>query len=272
VRLGRIRLAAVGCAVALVLAGQGAAPAAADNYGMALVLDSLAPMLPGQRGWVSVLWEAEHDVCDVRVTANGPGLTIGYPSNTGSFSSLYTSNGLAKTNMDYTALDITVAPTVTAPVTVTLTMTWQELPPNVINKNDDLKTTKFACTGTAGTQVFTATLPVSPATGAAVVQKTSAAAVPRGTPTWVTITFRGTRPGLANFHVTLSPPTGLAVSYPGNATSAGLDGGSTLPVGADDFVAVHLDASGLAPGVYQIPVVATYTGGTSTGQLALTVT
>ncbi len=266
------KLAAAVSSVAVALASLGALPAAASNTGVDLVVSSLAPMLPGQQGWVSALWHADHDLCNVQVTASGPGLTVGYPANTGSFASFYTSNGIAKTNIDYTALHITVGAAVVSAVTVTLTVSYQELPPNVINKNDDLKTKKFTCTGDRGTQSFAATLPVTPATGAAVIQKTAAVAVPRSTPTWVDVSFRGTRPDLANFRVTLTPPTGLTVTYPGDATSAGLNGAATLPVGEDDFVAVRLDASGLAPGAYQVPVRATYTAGSFDGQLTVTVT
>ncbi len=274
--MNRRHLTAVVCAVAVMCAAVlvtawGRVPAAADNSGLDLLLPSLAPMLPGQQGWVPALWEASHDVCNVQVTATGPGLTISYPANTGRFSSLYTSNGLAKTNIDYTALNVAVGATVTAPVTVRLTVSWQALPANVINKNDDLKTKKFTCTGDKGTQTMTATLPVTPATGAAVIEKTTTAVVPRATPTWVDLTFHGARPGLANFRVTLDPPSGLRVSYPGGATSAGLNDGTALPVGQDDHVAVRLDASGLATGVYQVPVTATYSGGTFTGQLTVTV-
>jgi len=266
------KLAAAVSSTAVVLASLGALPAAASNTGLDLVVSSLAPMLPGQQGWVSALWHADHDVCDVQVTASGPGLTVGYPANTGSFASFYTSNGLAKTNIDYTALNLTLGAAVASAVTVTLTVSYRELPPNVINKNDDLTTKKFTCTGDTGTQTFTATLPVMPATGAAVIQKTAAVAVPRGSPTWVEVSFRGMRPGLADFRVTLTPPAGLTVTYPGDATSAGLNGVATLPVGEDDFVAVRLDASGLAPGVYEIPVKATYTAGTFDGHLTVTVT
>jgi hypothetical protein len=252
-----VRLAAAAFAGPLVVMSLGGIPAAADNSGLALVIPALAPMLPGQQGWVSALWEANHDVCNVQVIATGPGLKIAYPANTGPFSSLYTSNGLAKTNVDYSALNIAVDHAVTAPVTVTLTVSWQALPPNVINKNDDLKTKKFVCTGDKGSQTITATLPVSASTGAAVIQKTTTVAVPRSTPSWVTMTFRGTKPGLANFRVTLAPPAGMTVSYPGDASSAGVNGAPTLAVGQDDYVAVRLDASGLATGVYQVPVTAT---------------
>jgi hypothetical protein len=249
-----------------------ALPAGADSEGLDLLVPFVAPMLPGQQGWVSALWQADDDVCNVQVTATGTGLTFSYPSNTATFSSLYTSNGLAKGNLDYTAFDVAVGAAVTSPVKVTLKVSYQELPSNVINKNDDLKTKKFTCTGTRNTATATATLPVTASLGAAVVQKTTAINVPRNTVTWANITFRGNRPGLDNFRVTLTPPAGLGISYPGDATSAGLSGTPTLPVGEDDYVAVRFDASKITLGVYVIPVKATYSGGSFTGALTVTVT
>jgi hypothetical protein len=133
-------------------------------------------------------------------------------------------------------------------------------------------TVSYTCTGTKVTKTVSATLPILPSLGAAVVQKTVAASVPRNRPSWTNITFRGNKAGIGNFRVSLTPPNGLVVSYPADANSAGLNNEATLQVGDDDHVAVRLDASGLAPGVYQIPVHATYTGGSFDGQLALTVT
>ena len=65
---------------------------------------------------------------------------------------------------------------------------------------------------------------------------------------------------------------GLAVVYPGDATSSGLHAGTALPVGQDDYAAIRLDAAGLATGTYTVPVHATYTGGSFDGQLTLSVT
>ena len=249
-----------------------ASPAGATSEGLDLVVPFVAPMLPGQRGWVGVLWQADDDVCNVQVTASGSGVTVGYPSNTSTFSSLYTSNGLAKGNLDYTAFNFTVGAGVVGSLAITLKVSYQELPSNVINKNDDLKTKKFTCTGTKGSDTVNATLPVSLSLGAAVVQKTVAVNVARSTPAWSNITFRGNKPDLADFRVTLSPPKGLTVAYPGDATSAGLNGVPTLPVAEDDHVAVRLDATNLPIGVYLVPLKATYTGGSFDGVLTVTVT
>lgn len=119
---------------------------------------------------------------------------------------------------------------------------------------------------------MTASLPVTPQLGAALQQITRTVTVAKGKPAWAEISFRGLKPNLGSFRVTLSPPKGLLVTYPGEGTSAGLSENTALPVGHEDHVAVRLDASGLAPGAYQVPLRATYTGGSFDGELALTVT
>jgi hypothetical protein len=245
---------------------------AAYTGGVALVLPAVAPMLPGQQGWLAALWTATVDVCDVQVTVAGPGLTVTYPANTGTYTSFYTASALATGNIDYTAFNVTVPASVTAPVTLTLTVSYNELPAGQLKKDDDLKTKKVDCKGPKGGETATATLPVYPSTSAAIIQKTVSASVPKSMPTWTNITFRGTRPNLANFRVTLSPPTGLTVVYPGDGTSSGLHAGTALPVGADDYAAVRLDASGLATGTYQVPVHVSYTGGSYDSMLTVTVT
>ena len=238
-----------------------------------LLTTSLPAMLPGQQGWVGLSWTATSNVCDVEVTATGPGVTITYPENTGAFSSLYVRNALAETNRDYTALNIAVSPTVKGPVTVALKATYTRLQPGKIKKDDDLKYTSVDCTkgSPGGLTTSTATLPITAPHGPKVTLQTSALTVAKATPSWVNLGFTTTYAGLDGFRVTLSPPAGLAVVYPGDGSSSGLAGGSTLPVGGTDAAAVRLDASGLAPGKYQVPVKATWTGGSVDAQLSLTV-
>lgn len=248
-----------------------AAQAAAKDDGLDLVIPVLAPMLPGQQGWVSALWTAKKDVCDVQVTASGPGMTVNYPANTDTFSSFYVNSALATDTIDYTAFDVTVAPTAASAVPVTLNVTYTQLPPGQIKKGDDLKTEKFDCKGPKGSQTVTTTLPVLAPTGPKVVQKTTSVTVARATPTWTKIAFAGGGPTTGDFRVTLTPPVGLSVTYPGEGTSTGLDAHAALPVAREDFAAVRLDASALAPGSYQVPVRATYAGGTFAGQLTVVV-
>lgn len=228
-----------------------------DGTGVHLAVSTLAPMQPGQRGWISAAWVAERDVCDVKLTATGPGLRIRYP--TGAYTSFLTASTLAAGSMDYTPLDVTVGAGASGPVEVTFTITYRQ-------------PAGSACSGTTAHQSVTATLPVTAPTGTGVLQKTTAVSVPQDTPTWTRIVFRGTARELAHFLVTLTPLDGLSVAYPKDAKSSGLDGGTSLTPDADDFASVRIDASGMTPGVYNMAVHADYTGGTYDGFLTVVVT
>jgi hypothetical protein len=265
-----LRIVAV-CAVVL----GSARPAEAqmkDDDSLGLIVPVLTAMLPGQQGWIGTMWSAAADVCDVEITGAGPGLGVSYPTNTGAFTSFYTNSGLAEGNIDMAAFNLTVPPAATGSVAVTLTVNYRNLPPGQIKKSDDLKTKKINCAGPKGSQSIATTLPVLPFVGPPVIQVTTALTVPPAGPAWVNITFKGNRPGLDDFRVSLSPPAGMTVGYPGDAASAGLAGSPTLPVAREDFVAVSIDAGGLSPGVHPVPLHATYRGGTYDGQLAVTVT
>jgi hypothetical protein len=240
--------------------------------GLTLIVPTLTPMLPGQEGWIGTMWSAGFDVCDVEITGSGPGLGVSYPANTATFSSLYTSSGLAEGNLDMAAFNLSVPATAVGAIPVTLSVNYRQLPPGLIKKSDDLKTKKFPCAGPKGEQTIATTLPITPFTGPPVIQVTNAVSVPKAQPTWVNITFTGNQPNLNDFRVSLAPPAGMTVAYPGDATSAGLNGSPTLPVAREDFVAVNIDPAGLGPGVYPVPLHATYTGGVYDGTLAVTVT
>jgi hypothetical protein len=246
-----IALTGAVCLAALPLLG--AAPAAAATPAVGLVVPVLAPMLPGQQGWVSALWGTTGDICDVRATASGAGLTVAYPSNTGDHSSLYKQDSLKAGHFDYTAFKLAVSPTVKGAGSLAIKLSYSD------------------CNGTTRSVSTAAVLPIIAASGEAVVQKTAAVNVPKTTPVWTQLSFQGRKTGLADFRVTLTPPSGLAVAYPGDKSSAGLAETTSLPVGSDDFVAIRFDATGAKAGTYKVPVHATYAGGSFDSTLTVVV-
>lgn len=249
---------------------------AGDNWktGSLQPLTSTLPaMLPGQTGWAGISWTADTNVCDVRITASAPGATISYPANTGSYTSLYVNDALAETNRDYSALKIQVPASASGSIRVTLNVSFNRLPPGQIKKTDDLTYVEPDCSRAKdpGSLTTTVTLPVTTPTGAKATLQTTSVTVPRDTPTWVPLSFTTQHAGLADFRVTLTPPPGLTVVYPGDGRSSGLANDSTLPVGGSDSASVRLDASGLEPGTHQVPVRATWSGGSVDTTLTLTV-
>jgi hypothetical protein len=54
-------------------------------------------------------WLGASAVCDFRLTATAPGVTVVYPSNTGSYTSFYRGDSLAPGEIDYTAFRVEAA-------------------------------------------------------------------------------------------------------------------------------------------------------------------
>ena len=237
-----------------------------------LLSSSMPSFLPGQQGWVGLDWTATTDVCDIAVTATAPGVTITYPTNTASYSSLYTSDSLAATNRDYTAFRVSVAPSTTGATTVTLRASYTKIPPGQVSKSDDLEVKDVACKGGQKvTETSTVSLPVGSPSGARAVLETTTATVDSGSPTWVPLSFTTQYAGLDNFRVRLDPPSGLEVVYPGDGTSSGLSQQSALGVGTSDAASVRLEATSLSAGTYTVPVTATWSGGSLETELTVTV-
>jgi hypothetical protein len=253
---------AIACAAGAAAVLPVAAPAGAATADLGLVIPLLAPMLPGQTGWVGTLWAAADDVCDVKVTAAGAGLTINYPANTKTYSSLSKGDSLAAGHVDYVAFNVSVATSKLVSLNpVTLNYSYTE-------KADGATT----CTGTKRTGSQTATLPVVSVTGDAITQKTSLVTVPKKTPVWTSLVFQARKGGVDDLRITVSGgPAGLVVSYPQERAYTQLNDAASLPVGTDDFAAVKFDATNVAAGTYKLTVKQTYGATTDTNDLTLVV-
>lgn len=237
-----------------------------------LATNSLPTMLAGQEGWVSLLWYAETDVCNVQVTAKTKDVGVTYPTNTGSFSSLYTNNALAETNLDYTAFRIT-APSKAGTTEIEFEATFTRLKDSAaLKKADNLVVKSVAdCSGDSGKVKVKVPLTVQAPSGDAVALQTPTVQVKKGGPTWVPIAFKGNAPDLNNFRVSVSAPDGFEVVYPGDGTSSGLNGDTRLPVGVVDSAAIRLDPLTTEAGTYKLPVTATWSGGSWSGTISVTV-
>ena len=239
---------------------------------LVLVTTSLPSMAAGQEGWVSLIWTAETDVCDIEVTAKGKDFEITYPANTGKFSSLYTNNALAETNLDYTAFRLT-APAKAGSETIEFEAKFTRLSDSgELKKSDNLVTKDVKdCKGSSGKVKAKVDINVTQSSGPAVELQTTSVDLRSGGPTWVRLSFRGNQPELDDFRVQVAAPAGFEVVYPDDGSSSGLNNGSRLPVAASDSAAVRLDPLETKPGSYQLPVTATWKGGSWSGTLKVTV-
>jgi hypothetical protein len=93
---------------ALVAAGlvTVANPAAAAGPGPQPVTSWLDAVPAGERSWVSLYWTTGRKICDAAVTVEGDGLRIGYPDNTGTYTSFSQSAKLKPGRLDYTAFTV----------------------------------------------------------------------------------------------------------------------------------------------------------------------
>ncbi len=237
-----------------------------------LATNSLPTMLAGQQGWVSLLWYAETDVCNVQVTAKSKDFAITYPTNTGSFSSLYTNSALAETNLDYTAFQIT-APAKAGTKDIEFEATYTRLKDSAaLKKADNLVVKSVAdCSGESGKVKVKLPVTAQAPSGEAVALQTPSVQVKQGGPTWVPIAFKGNAPDLDAFRVSVTAPAGFEVVYPGDGTSSGLNNDTRLPVGVVDSAAVRLDPLDSKPGTYEMPVTATWSGGSWSGKISVKV-
>jgi hypothetical protein len=103
----RCRHAATAVSVALgLLPFATATPAAAAGPGPRPVTSWLDAVPAGERSWVSIFWTTGRKICDATVTVDGPGVRIGYPANTGTYSSFSQRAALKPGKLDYTAFTV----------------------------------------------------------------------------------------------------------------------------------------------------------------------
>jgi len=141
---------------------------ASVSTGLRPVTRALGAVVAGQQSWVRIPWTTDAPVCSVAVTVTADGADVGYPVNTGGYSSFYRQDRLAASVHDYTAVRFLVpafsaAKVLTADVTASYTTT------------NGTRTSRAAgmaawaatpCVGTSITRTYRVTLPVQPPSAA----------------------------------------------------------------------------------------------------------
>jgi hypothetical protein len=240
-----------------------------------LLTATLPSLLPGQEGWVSLVWAAGTDVCEVRVTAKTKALGATYPANTATYSSFYVNDALAEGNLDFTAFRL-AAPAVSGSYEIEFVATYTRLKDSAaLLKTDDLVTKDVRgsdCAGNAGRVTQTIAVPVAWEAGAPLqLQDQPISLSVADGPVWADLAFTSNSPDLEGFRVSVTPPPGVDVAYPAGGTFSGLRNGSGLATGATDVAAIQLDAEGAVPGSYPLQVTATWSGGSWTGEITVEV-
>jgi hypothetical protein len=81
-------------------------PAVAAGPGPQPVTTWLDAVPAGERSWVQIYWTTGRKICAAAVTVEGDGIRIGYPDNTGTYTSFSQSAKLKPGRLDYTAFTV----------------------------------------------------------------------------------------------------------------------------------------------------------------------
>ncbi|MFI7598914.1 hypothetical protein [Actinoplanes sp. NPDC049681] len=75
--------------------------------------------------WVDIYWQTGRKICDAEVTVDGRKVDVGYPSNTGTYTSFSQSDRLEPGRVDRTAINVTAhyRKSAFAPIEATITYT-----------------------------------------------------------------------------------------------------------------------------------------------------
>ena len=143
---------------------------ASVSTGLRPVTRALGAVVAGQQSWVRIPWTTDAPVCSVSVTVTADGADVGYPVNTGGYSSFYRQDRLAASVHDYTAVRFLVpalsaAKVVTADVTASYTTTSGTSTSGAVGALGKAGTTTRAstpCVGPSVTRTYRVTLAVQP--------------------------------------------------------------------------------------------------------------
>lgn len=216
--------------------------------GVRLLTSETAAITRGDDGWVVLNWTAFGDVIDgvedVSVTLRKKApkdVTVTYPANTGTYTSLWDNDVLSVGEVDFTALHVDVAEGY---------------------KKDEIKldlNLSFSVEGERFRERHSIIVPVVTFTGQPVEQVTHdwGAASPTDA-RWFEIAFAGLAPAVTDFSVVVVEPAGMAVTYPqGSHTSLHFD--DVLESRETDVVRLYIDPLAMSPGQHTVTVESTYT-------------
>jgi hypothetical protein len=244
----KYRIALLISALAATTIVLGASPAlAASNSDPELLTEKTAAVMAGDTAWVALNWLGEGgDVTDFGVVARSipKGWRVEYPENTVDHTSLYWDADLAKGEIDFTALRISVpASERDRDGTIHLRAHWTERDGKERHKEYKIE------------------VPVARHSGADFEVLTDSVSVASGEAAWVDVTYTGSYPELGDFTLTVSEAPGLTIVYPGYGDHTSLNADTTLDRGETDVARFMIDATAAEPGTVELEVTVRYTKG-----------
>lgn len=216
-----------------------------------------AAVVAGDTAWIAIDWlarDGDAENFQVTVTKIDDGVEFSYPTNTGTYTSLWADDLLSENELDFTAIKLSVPYDARRHLNMQVTATY------VSDGKPQQKRVEIL-------------VPIVTHTGADLEQVTSdLGSLEMATSTWVDVQYAGFAPLLEDFAVTVTDPAGLTVVYPADGTSTSLVHDATLEDHETDLVRFRIDTSALDEGTHTLQIEANYTKGGVAGTLAGTVT
>lgn len=196
-------------AVLLLVAGVlTAAPAQAQSQGQGansrlnqfinIRTEKTAAVTKGDTVWVTVSLRGKRNLEDLRVTGtiDQAGAALGYPANTGTYSSTYGDADLDRKETDYVAFEVSI-PADAAGKTATMTLTFS-----------------FSSDGEPFTGTEDVRIPMVEFDGSPFALASDAVTVSAAANGWVELPFAGLAPEVSDFRIAVEEPAGLDIDYP----------------------------------------------------------
>jgi len=201
-----------------------------------------AAVVEGDTAWVAISWKAKYaDATEFKITVEteDDDVTIVYPANTATYSSLMDNDTLSTDEIDFTSLQVSM-PYDSKKIKLKVTATWVQ---NGEDHEEDFKVD----------------VPVAKFKGDDIAQATKdAGPISAASPAWLGVEWTGLAPSLDDVEMTVSGPAGAAITYPGERAFTSLYYDSTLEDGETDVARFLVDVAAMAPGDYSFEVELSY--------------
>lgn len=207
-----------------------------------LITQETGPVQPGFDSWVSLQWMDDvTDATEFQVRATGgEGVQVGYPENTFDHSSLYWNDTLVPGEVDYTALNIRVDPSVTGPILLDVTLSY-------VSASGPVTVESVVEVPVQGDVVD----------GGLSYEDGSLGAIAEGEAEWVGQTLAADA-DVSGVEIKVVDDAGFDVSYPFDAEMAQPSEGPNLEAGDKDVARVQFDADGMEAGTYDVTLKVDY--------------
>lgn len=221
-----------------------------------LLTTTSAAITAGSESWVLLNWTSSETVTNFHAeVSNLPaGVTVGYPSNLGSWTGLMNGHELAGSEIDFSAVRIAV-------------------PADFGSDSFKIDVlVSYQVDGRVTNHRFKVKVPVAIFSGQAVSYLSGDATIPSGSGGWANLSFAGHAPTSSDFSLVVTDASGLTVMYPSDREATSLRRDSVLSAGETDSAAVYFDTTLMGAGGYIVSFTATYGDGTGTTSIDGTAT